>query len=141
MLFLRGGAGLAFATFYIDGGVPADDELSSLTARGGAPGGPDWPVAFTTTHWSVVLTAQDESPAAYERSKSCAAFTGDPIFSFAQRQGFGREEAKDITQGFFAQLLERRSFSAVRKEKGRLRLFCRGAEILSGRRAPSRKRD
>src|SRR5439155_1207788 len=47
-------------------GVPADDEVASLTARGGAPGGPDWPVAFTTTHWSVVLTAQDESPAAHD---------------------------------------------------------------------------
>ena len=50
----------------MDGGVPADDEVTSLTARGGASGGPGWPVAFTTTHWSVVLTAQDESPAAHE---------------------------------------------------------------------------
>ena len=28
----------------MDGGVPADDEVTSLTARGGAPGGLDWPV-------------------------------------------------------------------------------------------------
>ena len=33
MLFLRGGAGLALRDFYMDGGVPADDEVTSLTAR------------------------------------------------------------------------------------------------------------
>ena len=111
----------------MDGGVPADDEVTSLTARGGAPGGLDWPVAFTTTHWSLVLTAQDESPAAYEALEKLCRIYWRPIYSFAQRQGLGPEEAKDITQGFFAQLLERRSFSAVRKEKGRLRSFLLGA--------------
>src|SRR5207249_11583641 len=35
--------------------------------------------------------------------------------------------AEDITQRFFAQLLERRSLSAVRREKGRLRSFLLGA--------------
>jgi RNA polymerase sigma factor (sigma-70 family) len=111
----------------MDGGVPADDELRSLNARGGAPGGPDWPVAFTTTHWSLVLSAQDESPAAYEALEKLCRIYWRPIYSFAQRQGLGPEEAKDITQGFFAQLLERRSFNAVRKEKGRLRSFLLGA--------------
>ena len=42
MLFLRGGAGLGLRNFYMDGGVPADDDLTSLTARSGAPGGLDW---------------------------------------------------------------------------------------------------
>ena len=107
--------------------MPADDEVTSLTARGGAPGGPDWPVAFTTTHWSLVLSAQDESPAAYEALEKLCRIYWRPIDRFAQRQGFGLEEAKDITQGFFAQLLERKSFSAVRKEKGRLRSFLLGA--------------
>ena len=111
----------------MDGGVSADDELSSPTARGGAGGGPDWPVAFTTTHWSLVLSAQDESPAAYEALEKLCRIYWRPIYSFAQRQGLGPEEAKDITQGFFAQLLERRSFNAVRKEKGRLRSFLLGA--------------
>ena len=44
-----------------------------------------------------------------------------------RRQGVTSEEAEDITQGFFAQLLERRSLSAVRKEKGRLRSYLLGA--------------
>src|SRR5262245_52653843 len=49
-----------------------------------------------------------------------------PIFAFLRWQGIPPEEAEDITQGFFAELLERRSLSAVRKEKGRLRSFLLG---------------
>src|SRR5207248_3046380 len=111
----------------MDGGVPADDEVTSLTARGEGPGGPDWPVAFTTTHWSVVLTAQDESPAAHEALEKLCRTYWRPIYSFVRRQGIGPTEAEDITQGFFAQLLERRSLNAVRKEKGRLRSYLLGA--------------
>src|SRR6266536_2228490 len=50
-----------------------------------------------------------------------------PIYAFLRRKGVGLEEAEDTTQGFFAQLLERRSLSAIRKEKGRLRSFLLGA--------------
>src|SRR5262249_4401290 len=50
-----------------------------------------------------------------------------PIFAFVRRQGLAPSEAEDITQGFFAQLLERRSLDAVRKEKGRLRSYLLGA--------------
>jgi hypothetical protein len=105
--------------------VSADDQVTSLTgidasARGGA-------VAFTTTHWSVVITAQGESPAAHEALERLCRIYWRPIYSFVRRQGFGREEAEDITQGLFAQLLERKRLSAVRKEKGRLRSFLLGA--------------
>src|SRR5438874_9676552 len=111
----------------MDGGVPADDEVTSLTARGGAPGRPDWPVAFTTTHWSVVLTAQDESPAAHEALEKLCCTYWRPIFVFLRRQGISQEEAEDITQGFFASLLEHRNLNAVRKEQGRLRSYLLGA--------------
>jgi DNA-directed RNA polymerase specialized sigma24 family protein len=99
--------------------------MTSLTALGGdAHRGP---VAFTTTHWSVVVEAQGESPAAQEAlGKLCRTYWR-PIYGFLRRQGFRPEEAEDITQGFFAQLLERRKFSALRKEKGRLRSFLLGA--------------
>ncbi len=40
-----------------------------------------------------------------------------------RRQGADSEEAKDLTQGFFALLLERRDLNSVRKEKGRLRSY------------------
>src|SRR5436309_8966705 len=82
---------------------------------------------FATTHWSVVLEAQGESPAAQEALEKLCRIYWRPIFAFLRRQGVGPEEAEDITQGFFAQLLERKSFDAVRKEKGRLRSYLLGA--------------
>jgi len=85
------------------------------------------PAVFTTTHWSVVLAAQGESPAAREALEKLCRTYWRPIFAFLRRQGIPPEEAEDITQGFFAQLLERRKFSALRKEKGRLRSFLLGA--------------
>ena len=84
-------------------------------------------VAFTTTQWSVVLEAQGESPAAQEALENLCRTYWRPVYSFVRRQGLGPEEAEDVTQGFFAQLLERKRLSAVRKEKGRLRSFLLGA--------------
>jgi RNA polymerase sigma factor (sigma-70 family) len=104
---------------------PAEDEVTSTAATDAS--GQYRGAAFTTTHWSVVLEAQGESPAAQEAlEKLCRAYWR-PIFAFLRRQGVPAEEAEDITQGFFAQLLERRKFSAIRKEKGRLRSFLIGA--------------
>jgi len=107
--------------------VPPQDEVTSLTAIGPAAAGQQGGVAFTTTHWSVVLTAQGESPAAEEALEKLCRMYWRPIYSFVRRQGVAPEEAEDLTQGFFAQLLERGSLSAVRKEKGRLRSYLLGA--------------
>ena len=82
---------------------------------------------FATTHWSVVLEAQGESPAAQDALEKLCRTYWRPVYAFLRRQGVGPEEAEDITQGFFAQLLERRKFSSLRKEKGRLRSFLLGA--------------
>jgi RNA polymerase sigma factor (sigma-70 family) len=103
--------------------VPVEEETASERALGLS----GQRAAFRTTHWSVVLTAQEESPAAREALEKLCRTYWRPICSFIRRQGFGLEEAKDITQGFFAQLLERRSFNAVRREKGRLRSYLLGA--------------
>jgi len=111
----------------LDGGVPPQDEVTSLTAIGPAAAGQQGGVAFTTTHWSVVLTAQGESPAAEEALEKLCRMYWRPIYSFVRRQGVAPEEAEDLTQGFFAQLLERGSLSAVHKEKGRLRSYLLGA--------------
>jgi RNA polymerase sigma factor (sigma-70 family) len=99
-------------------------KLTSTAATGASEqhGG----AAFTTTHWSVVLEAQGESPEAQEALEKLCHTYWRPIFAFLRRQGIPPEEAEDITQGFFAELLERRSLSAVRKEKGRLRSFLLG---------------
>src|SRR5437870_9512574 len=79
--------------------------------------------AFATTHWSVVLEAQGESPAAQDALEKLCRTYWRPVYSFIRRQGAGHEEAEDFTQGFFTLLLERRDLDAVRKEKGRLRSY------------------
>src|SRR5437867_2818067 len=80
-------------------------------------------VAFVTTQWSVVLTAQGESPAADEALEKLCRTYWWPLYGFVRRHGYGPEEAQDLTQGFFALLLERRDLDAVRQEKGRLRSY------------------
>ena len=99
------------------------DELTSQSAIGPEPAGHQGPAAFTTTHWSIVLEAQGESPAAQEALEKLCRTYWRPIYSFVRQQGAGPDEAQDLTQGFFVLLLERRDFSAVRKEKGRLRSY------------------
>jgi len=80
-------------------------------------------VAFKTTHWSVVLEAQGQSPTAQEALEKLCRVYWRPIYGFVRRQGVEPDEAKDLTQGFFALLLERRDLDTVRKEKGRLRSY------------------
>jgi RNA polymerase sigma-70 factor (ECF subfamily) len=80
-------------------------------------------VAFTTTHWSVVLAAQDLSPAADAALEKLCRVYWPPIYSFVRREGRSVEDAQDLTQAFFERLLERRDFDAVRREKGRLRSY------------------
>jgi DNA-directed RNA polymerase specialized sigma24 family protein len=79
---------------------------------------------FSTTHWSVVLlagqTVSPDSQAALE--KLCRAYW-HPIFLFARRKGHGEEDAKDLTQQFFARLLERNDFSGLNPSKGKFRTF------------------
>ena len=101
--------------------VPADGEVTSQSAIGG--NAYHGPAAFITTHWSVVLEAQGESPAAQEALERLCRIYWRPIYSFVRREGAGAEEAQDLTQGFFALLLERRDLRTVRKEKGRLRSY------------------
>jgi RNA polymerase sigma factor (sigma-70 family) len=129
------------ASFYLNHGVsPPDHSESSLqgefvqstdfhklTANGSGPGTRKGPAQFTSTHWSMVIEAQGESPAAQEALEKLCGIYWRPICGFVQRQGIGPEEAKDVTQAFFADLLEHRSLTAVRKEKGRFRSYLLGA--------------
>ena len=107
--------------FYCDHLVgAAPDDVTSMSATGPASVAP---TMFTTTHWSVVLEAQGESPAAQEALENLCRNYWRPIYGFVRREGIRPEEAKDVTQGFFALILERKDFQSVRQEKGRLRSF------------------
>jgi RNA polymerase sigma factor (sigma-70 family) len=113
---------LAFrVTFCLDRDMPVNEEQASGSCI--PPSMQSGAVAFATTHWSVVLEAQGEPPAAQEALEKLCRTYWRPIYGFVRRQGAGSEEAKDLTQGFFALLLERRDLNTVRKEKGRLRSY------------------
>jgi len=101
-------------------------------------------VAFTTTRWSLVMDAQAESPLAQRALEELCRIYWRPIYSFLRREGKTAEDTQDLTQDFFAQLLERGDFAAVRQEKGRLRSYLLGSlkHFLANdrRRAMARKR-
>ena len=98
-----------------------DDEEASRSAIGLST--QNRSVGFVTTHWSVVLEAQGESPAAKEALEQLCRAYWRPLYAFARRQGLGPEDAQDLIQEFFARLLGRRSLNTVRREKGRLRSY------------------
>jgi RNA polymerase sigma-70 factor (ECF subfamily) len=99
---------------------PAEDSLTSLSASDETVVNP---AIFATTHWSVVLEAQGESPAAQKALEKLCRTYWRPIYGYVRRHGAGAEDAEDLTQGFFALLLERKDLNSVRKEKGRLRSY------------------
>jgi RNA polymerase sigma-70 factor (ECF subfamily) len=79
---------------------------------------------FTTTHWSVVLRAGfgTDTSAATALEELCRTYWY-PLYAYVRRQGRGTEEARDLTQSFFASLLERGSLRQVNRERGRFRSF------------------
>lgn len=79
---------------------------------------------FATTHWTVVLAAgRQRSPqAARALEELCGAYWF-PLYAYVRRRGHTREDAEDLTQAFFARLLERNSFASLDSEKGKFRAF------------------
>jgi len=82
------------------------------------------PQGFPATRWSVVIAASGpDSPAAREAlGKLCETYWY-PVYAFVRRQGYDREQARDLTQELFMELIEKRSFEGVNCDKGRFRSF------------------
>jgi len=80
--------------------------------------------AFRTTHWSVVLAAQD--PDSLDRSAALTALCESywyPLYAFVRRLGRNAHDAEDLTQEFLARLLEKSALISVHPEHGRFRSF------------------
>jgi RNA polymerase sigma-70 factor (ECF subfamily) len=79
---------------------------------------------FVTTHWSVVLTAghSDTARAQAALEKLCRTYWY-PLYAYVRRRGQSPEDAKDLTQEFFARLLERNWVGRADQQKGRFRSF------------------
>jgi RNA polymerase sigma factor (sigma-70 family) len=79
---------------------------------------------FATTHWSVIVNARaaDSSVARQALEKLCQTYWY-PLYAFVRRQGHGPHDAQDLTQEFFARLLEKNYLDDVRRERGKFRSF------------------
>lgn len=83
--------------------------------------------AFATTRWSVVRAAGASGAGASAALETLCRGCWPPIYAYVRRLGHGPEEARDLVQGFFAQLLARGSLAAAEPERGRFRSFLLGA--------------
>jgi RNA polymerase sigma-70 factor (ECF subfamily) len=82
------------------------------------------PPLFLTTRWSVVLTAQDgAAPGASEALEILCRSYWYPLYAFVRRSGHGPHDAQDLTQEFFARLLEKEWLHTAVRERGRFRTF------------------
>jgi RNA polymerase sigma factor (sigma-70 family) len=78
---------------------------------------------FATTHWSVVLHAKGGSSGAHQALGSLCQVYWYPLYAFVRRQGRTPHDAQDLTQEFFARLIEKEWLGDVHRERGRFRAF------------------
>ena len=79
---------------------------------------------FATTHWSLILEAKDgQSKAADQALEELCSAYWYPLYAYARRSGISPDEAKDLTQQFFQQLLEKQFLDSVHPSKGKFRSF------------------
>jgi DNA-directed RNA polymerase specialized sigma24 family protein len=84
---------------------------------------------FASTRWTMVIEAGDSATASAHAlsalSELCQIYWR-PLYAFLRKQGYGPEDAQDLTQGFFADLIETRAYARADREKGRFRSFLLG---------------
>src|SRR5262245_3445698 len=80
--------------------------------------------AFSATQWSIVLAAgvNDLTRATVALERLCRTYWY-PIYAFIRRRGFDQHDAEDLTQEFFAFLVEKDTLKKVDRSKGKFRTF------------------
>src|SRR3954470_683387 len=95
------------------------------------------PGQFPTTRWRRVILAGDpDAPLARESlAELCGAYWY-PLYAYIRRRGNGPEQARDLTQDFFARALEKGLLAEADPARGRFRSFLRTvcADFLANRR-------
>lgn len=90
---------------------------------------PDRP-EFTTTHWSLIVAANAEE-ASQTRARHALAELCEtywyPLYAFARNRGYSSSDAQDLTQSFFAQLIEKGGLASADPDRGRFRSYLLGA--------------
>jgi RNA polymerase sigma factor (sigma-70 family) len=79
---------------------------------------------FTTTHWSVVLSAGNQLSPEYQQALAtlCQIYWY-PLYAYLRRWGCDRQQAEDYTQSFFASLIERQAVGEADPKRGKFRSF------------------
>src|SRR5262245_21840748 len=82
------------------------------------------PRVFATTHWSVVLAAGEGASVPAQRALEtlCHAYWY-PIYVYVRRKGYGPDDAQDLTQELFSQLIRKEHLRLADREKGKFRTF------------------
>jgi RNA polymerase sigma-70 factor (ECF subfamily) len=88
------------------------------------------PREFVTTHWSLVGAAKSDE-ASQTRAREaleqlCRAYWY-PLYAFVRSRGYSAVDAQDLTQAFFARIIETGGFASVERERGRFRSYLLGA--------------
>ena len=78
---------------------------------------------FVTTRWTMVLNARRSSSTSRKALEEICETYWFPLYAYVRRRGHSAEDAEDLTQEFFRQLLEHRWLESAAREKGRLRAF------------------
>jgi RNA polymerase sigma factor (sigma-70 family) len=79
---------------------------------------------FATTHWSLVLSAGDAAtPEARAALGALCEVYWYPVYAYVRRRGYSVEDARDLTQAFFARLLEKTDLRGADPARGRFRSF------------------
>jgi RNA polymerase sigma-70 factor (ECF subfamily) len=99
-------------------------KICQLSAEHPTPQPARTAVIFATTHWTAVLTAvRGGSPQAEMALEELCRTYWYPLYAYARRHGHSREDAEDLTQGFFTRLLEKNYLEDITSDKGRFRAF------------------
>jgi RNA polymerase sigma factor (sigma-70 family) len=79
---------------------------------------------FATTHWTVVMAAADTAGGEAEAALAelCETYWF-PLYAFVRRFGHTAEDARDLTQEFFHQLLTKKTYKVADRQRGRFRTF------------------
>jgi RNA polymerase sigma-70 factor (ECF subfamily) len=71
----------------------------------------------------VVSAGEEVTPQSREALASLCALYWHPVYAFIRCRGHSRQDAEDLTQDFFARLLEKHYLRTVQRERGRFRTF------------------
>jgi RNA polymerase sigma-70 factor (ECF subfamily) len=95
-----------------------------LTSEHSTPGSTAPGDVFATTHWTVVLAAgqQHTSQSDGALEQLCRTYWF-PLYAYVRRRGHSKPDAEDLTQAFFARLLEKNFLARLDDEKGKFRAF------------------